>query len=307
MILSKDIDKNEWFDNKLLEKLGSEYVRVGTYTNTKTDVEIRHLPCNRIFNSKPYNLLQGYGCAKCSSKLKRTTDTFKEDLYSKYGNEYEVLGEYINVHTKVKIKHMVCNHIYEVKPNNILNNNRKCPLCSGCIKKDELYVQNFLDEKFPEEFRVIGKYKNKDTPIEVIHRSCNNVITPTFNNIRSSKFGCMFCTMSSGELQISKILSECNINYTYQYKNSKCKDKKILPFDFYFEINNIPHIIEYDGRQHFLPIFGNDEDSRGETLRITKHHDAIKNNFCKDNNIKLLRVSYIETEIKNIIKDFINK
>ena len=47
--------------------------------------------------------------------------------------------------------------------------------------------------------------------------------------------------------------------------------------------------IEYDGKQHFsqYDFFGGEEGF--ETI---KKHDNIKNEFCKNNNIKLLRIPY---------------
>jgi len=64
----------------------------------------------------------------------------------------------------------------------------------------------------------------------------------------------------------------------------KCRGKrKPLPFDFYLtELNTC---IEYDGKQYFLKesLFYSDQ---------TKINDQTKNLFCKDNNIKLIRISY---------------
>lgn len=60
--------------------------------------------------------------------------------------------------------------------------------------------------------------------------------------------------------------------------------------------------IEYDGEQHFkeVKIFKND-------LESYKIKDEIKNQFCASNNIKLLRISFIEFEkITEILKNNIN-
>ena len=66
-----------------------------------------------------------------------------------------------------------------------------------------------------------------------------------------------------------------------------CKYKYVLPFDFYLTELNI--CIEYDGIQHFLPIeiWGGEE-----TLIEQQKKDKIKNQFCKDNKIKLIRINY---------------
>jgi len=78
-----------------------------------------------------------------------------------------------------------------------------------------------------------------------------------------------------------------------------CLDKKVLPFDFYLIEYNI--CIEYDGLQHFRAIeyFGGEK-----TLKITKKHDNIKNEYCLENGIKLYRIRYnqdIKKELSNIL------
>ena len=53
---------------------------------------------------------------------------------------------------------------------------------------------------------------------------------------------------------------------------------------------NFNACIEYDGIFHFEPIFGN------ETLKRMQKHDLMKDNYCKTNNIKLIRISCYEDE-----------
>jgi very-short-patch-repair endonuclease len=67
------------------------------------------------------------------------------------------------------------------------------------------------------------------------------------------------------------------------------KEISKLKFDFYIESLNL--CIEYDGIQHFEAIehFGGEE-----ALLKTKERDEIKNNYCFNNNINLLRIPYWE-------------
>lgn len=61
-------------------------------------------------------------------------------------------------------------------------------------------------------------------------------------------------------------------------------------------------MIKYDGEQHFGPvnIFGGEE-----SFNIQKKLDNIKNNFCKENDIKLIRIPYFEKENINDILSFL--
>lgn len=177
-------------------------------------------------------------CNKCSRKEQKNTDIFKEDVFKLVSDEYVVIGDYINNHTKIKIKHMVCNTIYETKPNVFLNGCR-CPICKE------------------------SKVENK----------------------------------------ISTILDELNAVYVRQYSIEDCKHINALRFDFaIFKNNNLSFLCEYDGEFHFLPLMGQ-KDLDDQIFR-----DNIKNEYCKNNNIKLVRIPYWEKDkIETIIKNEINR
>lgn len=55
-----------------------------------------------------------------------------------------------------------------------------------------------------------------------------------------------------------------------------------MPFDFY--VNN-SYLIEYDGIQHY------DENTIFD-YEYTHKHDLIKSEWCKNNNITLIRIPY---------------
>lgn len=67
---------------------------------------------------------------------------------------------------------------------------------------------------------------------------------------------------------------------------------KYLPFDFYLPDYNI--LIEYDGEQHYKVSFGQNE----EKLLKQQEYDKIKTEWCKQNNIKLVRIPYFNKNIK---------
>ena len=57
-------------------------------------------------------------------------------------------------------------------------------------------------------------------------------------------------------------------------------------------------LIEYDGEGHYQPIRRGSmtEIQALDQLELVKKHDSIKNSFCKNNNIKLLRIPYWEQD-----------
>jgi hypothetical protein len=67
---------------------------------------------------------------------KKTNEEFLKEVYSLVGDEYTVLGKYINVHTKILMKHNCkkCNnHEWLVEPTNFLQGTR-CPYCNPHLK-----------------------------------------------------------------------------------------------------------------------------------------------------------------------------
>jgi len=87
-----------------------------------------------------YNLM----CKECSGLNNKTTEIFKAEIYQFEKDNYVLLSEYVNAHTKVKLKHIKehCMHEYFVTPNEFLKGTR-CPKCS--ISKGENEVRKYLD------------------------------------------------------------------------------------------------------------------------------------------------------------------
>jgi hypothetical protein len=119
--------------------------------------------------------------------------------------------------------------------------------------------------------------------------------------------GCSSCKNSLGSNAVRAWLDNNGILYKAEYKYKECRDKKALPFDFAVvnKSNQVLGLIEYDGQQHFEPcnLFGS-----GQSFKITVLHDAIKNQFCEDNSICLLRIPYWDKEkIPEILERFLKQ
>lgn len=95
---------------------------------------------------------------------------------------------------------------------------------------------------------------------------------------------------SHGEQKIREILIKNNIDFINQkkFKDFKYSDTHGTPkYDFYLPDFNT--CIEYDGEQHFKPVFNFDTE---ESFKIRKQHDLEKNKYCFDHDIKLIRIPY---------------
>lgn len=118
---------------------------------------------------------------------------------------------------------------------------------------------------------------------------CGNHVKVISDNLKSGNTqSCGLCGKNShGNIKINKILTDANIPFEREKKFNNCKDKSLLPFDFY--VNN-QYLIEFDGKQHFT-----EEDTIFDT-ETTQKHDKIKNDWCLQNNIPLIRIPYTHYE-----------
>lgn len=87
---------------------------------------------------------------------------------------------------------------------------------------------------------------------------------------------------SINEEKIANLLDGNKIKYIYNKIFQNCLDKAYLPFDFFI---NSKYIIEFDGEQHF-------KDTHFFNFKNTRKHDLIKNKYCFDNNIPIIRIPY---------------
>ncbi|WP_283695808.1 hypothetical protein [Clostridium perfringens] len=171
---------HEEFVQEVIEKYGDKYEILEKYKGNKIKILIRHNKCNYEWKIEPSNLLQGKSCPKCAGNIKKTTEEFKKDVKNKYGDEYTVLGEYINAKTKVLVRHNCdgCNHHeYLVEASAFLRGN-SCPICS---KKRGAFRRTKTKEEFIKElnkvqkegiYTILEEYSRCDIKIKVRHNKC---------------------------------------------------------------------------------------------------------------------------------------
>ena len=184
----------------------------------------------------------------------------------------------------------------------------------GCLQKDTMRNIRLKDDtNYVSDFgvKILKPYKrNKKGQLvwECECGYCNNHFYSIPARIKNNHIKSCGCLISSSmESYIKNFLDQNNINYETQYTYEDCINKKgnKLRFDFAIKKNQqVYFLIEYDGKQHFESIdyFGGEE---GFKTRL--EYDKIKTDYCRNNNIPLLRLPYylsndeIKQEITNII------
>ena len=180
---------------------------------------------------------------------------------------------------------------------NIMNNHHYCKYCSyEQMHNDRVLSEDKIKQLCAEKGVIfVGRYtKDHESQIQYIcdkHKD-KGVQEMSLTHFKQSNVPCKYCGISSGELRIKEFLDKNNIIYVKEKKFDDCIFKRQLRFDFYLPDKNV--IIEYDGKQHFQEVtYWNGEDAARQ-LQLNKTRDTIKTQYCKDNNIKLLRISYKE-------------
>jgi Zn finger protein HypA/HybF involved in hydrogenase expression len=176
---------------------------------------------------------------------------------------------------------------------NHINCKDGCPKCGG---KQKWIISNLIDKL---NHIHNNKYDYSGVNFTNIMRKID-IICPehgVFSQIASKHLngqGCPRCKeVSKGEKYIIKYLDENDIKYHHQYGFDTCKYINKLTFDFYLPYYNL--CIEFDGRQHFEPVeyFGGQKEFESCIKR-----DNSKDYWCKENNLRLVRIPY--TKILNI-------
>lgn len=283
----------EDFINKANIVHNSKYNYSKTHYISMVEKVIIICPIHGEFSQAPKDHInKKLGCPKCGKKIQSNKESFIDKATTIHNNKYQYTHTtYTDAHTKVIITCPIHGDFQQTPTAHLKG--QGCPKCSK-------YSVRYTTSSFIEASNLVHSNKyDYSKAIYVNSRVKINIICPihgTFSQlpmVHLRGHGCPYCKESNGEKIIKQYLKSQDINYISEYRNHNCKDKYILPFDFYLPDSNI--CIEFDGIQHYQPINGFGGIDRFKTLQ---YHDQLKTQYCKDNDIKLIRIPY--TEIDNI-------
>lgn len=194
----------------------------------------------------------------------------------------------------------------------------------GRCKSYQRYSITCNEENYINNLNLLGKNKGYDSTV-IFYRpsktknhvmlkckcSCGELFDVDANDWRrGKKTRCNNCNhfISDIELAVRKYLDELGVLYQPQKKFDDCKYQRPLPFDFYLPQFNC--CIEVDGEQHFYECSKYFHSRPMDSFELLQKKDNIKTNFCKNNNIKLIRIPYFQIrdtdKYKKVIKEELN-
>lgn len=190
-----------------------------------------------------------------------------------------------------KCKCKVCGSIIEESPCTLIKNGVKS---CGCDYVHPL-LKDLTGMKFgylTVESIVKRKKRKDDTYKRVVWNcicKCGNTCVVAGDMLTSGKTTSCGCRMNKSARvdMIKEYLDGKNIDNVTEKRFNDCRDIKPLPFDFYLPNHNT--VIEYDGEQHYRSVnsWGGDD-----ALEVRKKHDKIKNDYCNEHGISIIRLPY---------------
>lgn len=232
-------------------------------------------------------------CKSMGYKLISTKEEYsgsKEQIYyecPKHGIQHSAYGNIINGHGCYNCAREYTTNLQRNAPKKLIN-----------------YISKTNNNTLlnPEDY-----IKSDVANLEIMCGLCNqNTFITSFTNYKNGVNRCETCrkSMSRYELEIRNILDKYNIKYKSEKTFKDCKDKGLLPFDFYLYDYNT--CIEFDGEQHYninydITMKAPDPKLAFETRQ---KHDKIKTEYCNNNGIGLIRIPYWK---KNHIEEIITE
>jgi protein-arginine kinase activator protein McsA len=274
------------FIERSINKHGNKYdYSRSVYKTSSTPIEII-CPEHGEFLQKPDYHMNGSGCPRCNKWKINTQKEIINRFLKIHGNKYDYSKvKYLKTNLDVEIVCPKHGSFFQQPLGHFRGQG-----CPKCYNEKSRRNQSDVIEDFKKvhgdkyDYSKV-KYFNSKNKIEIICSKHGSFFQ--LPDIHKQGSGCPKCKNSLGENKIRNYLEENNIEYIQEKTFKDCKFKKVLPFDFYLpELNTV---IEFDGEQHFKKVdyFGGEE-----TFKNTKIRDFIKNEYCKNNNIPIIRIPY---------------
>jgi len=247
--------------------------------------------------------VRGRGCHECAKQHHHTQITMLENFKKVHGDTFDYsktvfkgVRKYITITCRIHgdFEQRVYAHFQG-------NGCKHCTDVSHRLNMDSV-LDSFKSVHSDSYDYSLVDYKNARTKVSIICQK-HGVFKQLPRDHVAGK-GCPSCKSSKGERRIRDILDRQKVEYEEQFKI--CKNPStdfFLRVDFY--IPSMNSVIEFDGYQHFKAVahFGGDE-----ALQKNQVRDKIKNDFCAENNIDMLRISYLEiNDVEDIVSSFLTK
>jgi len=284
----------EQFIQKSNEKHHHKYdYSKSEYINRDSLIEIVCPNHGSFFQKATVHYCDGCGCPKCDPTNILGNENFILKSIKKHGDLYDY-SKVIYIKSSIKVE-IVCRlHGSFFQQPNAHMRGQGCPECVNNKRyttKQFIDKSNFVHNNFYDYDLV--EYQTKSKKVIILCPKHGEFHQKP--SVHLSGHGCPTCRCSKLEMYLRVKLENLKVRFEQNKRYDKCKNKLPLPFDFYLSDKNI--LIECDGIHHRKPI----EHFGGlKRFEYQKKNDLIKNEFCRENKIPLIRVSSF-SDIDNLL------
>ena len=275
----KDFSKNIYSNN---------YTLLSEYKGRREKILVKH-DCGNIFEIRADHLLNITKCPKCSMLDRSKKQALTHEEFAKRiekSKNLELLSEYVNMRTPIKVKHLDCGKVFETSPQ-CIGRGSGCPYCNSMSKINKL--RTLTHEEFQSRcsnFTLLDKYEGNRT---LVHARCNNCGNIKYVKAQSVPFlSCNVCNAGSSvaESEIYDFIKSIYNGNIIRNTRNIIKNKEIDIYIPEFKLG-----IEYDSFYYH------------NSKVINKNYHRDKSELCANSGIKLIHVFEDEwKDKKDIVK-----
>lgn len=301
----------ETFNNKIQDIYKGSISLLEPYCGIDNKILCKCEKHNVEWKARPSTLLKGKcNCPICLQELKelRHQEQKKKflDKVAINNPNIEVLGEYIDISTPIKVKCKIDGYIWYANPSHLSSEKepRKCPFCSNKV------VIEGINDIATTHKEKIKYFKNQDDAKKYSYGSNQKTIFVCpdcgyekeyfISDFIKNGFKCNICSdsISYPNKFFRRFLSCLPIeNWKTEWSPKWAKG---MYYDNYFEYNGKKFIVEADGEFHYENKFSS------ENLRAVQYRDALKDFLANENNIAVIRIDCRNTKTDSLVKNIYN-
>lgn len=278
------------------------------YASNRSLLTFKCIDCSTEFQTTYFLYKKsndGKRCINCKQRAKvsdpSTREVFIKQCIEKHGGyySYELLPEVFSKTEKISV---ICpkHGSFQTTGDTHLKKGTGCSICK--IDKITSITRSSITQ-FIIKANKVHNFKYNYTTSVYINATTNILIICSkhgeFNqtpdvHLRGS--GCPMCKSSAPIGQMINALKQHGIQYSTEHRFKDCRGRggKPLPFDLYIPKYNI--CVEYDGPHHYSPVtyYTASREEAEQNFNNCIAHDNIKNIYCEQQNIRLIRIPYTD-------------
>lgn len=120
-------------------------------------------------------------------------EDFVKFVIDTFGNEFKVLGTYLDSRTKIEMYHSKCDKEFEVIPANF-KFRKRCPQCHGTFRKNTKEYKELVKGLVGDEYSVDGEYVRARENVPMTHAVCGYKFNMTPDSFLNANSRCPKCS-----------------------------------------------------------------------------------------------------------------